>query len=219
MCIRDSFQPSDVMKICLVLFLATKLSNRKTRMKSFFREFGPYLLLVAGVCGLVAVNDLGTAIVMAGTVFFMFIAAGVPGKYLGTLVGAGCGLVAVAIVVEPYRMRRLTGFIDPWEDPLGVGYQTIQSLLAIGSGGFMGVGLGAGGAKWFYLPEQHTDFIFSVLVEELGFLGGAFLILLFLLFTWRGITIALKSEDRFASLLALGITMMITCLLYTSRCV
>ena len=107
-------------------------------------------------------------------------------------------------------MNRLLGFMDPWSDPLGTGYQTIQSLLAIGSGGFTGVGLGAGGAKWLYLPERHTDFIFAVMAEETGLLGGAFLILLFMFFAWRGFNIAMKVQDSFGSLLAAGITIMIS---------
>ena len=113
------------------------------------------------------------------------------------------------IAIEPYRMERITGFLDPWSDPLGDGYQTIQSLLAVGSGGLLGVGLGKGGAKWYYLPERHTDFIYAVLVEEGGFIFGAVVLLLFLLLLWRGITIALRAKDAFGSLLAVGITLMI----------
>lgn len=204
-----SFQPSDITKYCLVVFLAQKLAERKGLMKSFWKDFLPYLVVVGVICLEIALMDLGSAIVLAGVVLCMFIASRVPAKYILSVVGFGVGFVILMIIVAPYRMERITGFLDPWADPLGAGYQTIQSLLAIGSGGFLGVGLGKGGAKWYYLPERHTDFIYSVLVEEGGFIFGAIVLLLFLLLLWRGITIALKAPDGFGSLLAVGVVLMI----------
>ncbi|MGI5824654.1 MAG: putative lipid II flippase FtsW [Bacillota bacterium] len=203
------FQPSDITKLCLVVFLAKILAERRTVMTSFVRDFLPLLGLVGIVCAEIAAKDLGTAIVLAAAVLCMFIAGRVPGKYIGATIGAGMAGVAGMIAVAPYRMERITGFLDPWSDPLGNGYQTIQSLLAVGSGGLLGVGLGKGGAKWYYLPERHTDFIYAVLVEEGGFIFGAVVLLLFLLLLWRGITIALRTKDGFGSLLAVGITLMI----------
>lgn len=204
-----SFQPSDLTKYCLVVFLAKKLSERKSLMQNFMKDFLPYLAIMVLVCIEIASMDLGSAIVLAAAVLCLFVAARVPVKYIMTTIGIGVvgfiGMVAVA----PYRMKRLTGFLDPWADPLGSGYQTIQSLLAVGSGGFLGVGLGKGGAKWYYLPERHTDFIYAVLVEEGGFIFGAIVLLLFLLLLWRGITIALRAPDSFGSLLAVGLTLLI----------
>lgn len=203
------FQPSDVTKICLVMFIAKVLAERQKPMTKFWRDFFPLLCLFGLICLEIAAKDLGTAIVLAITVFCMFIIGRVPGKFLGTTAGIGIAGVVAMIAVAPYRMKRITGFLDPWSDPLGDGYQTIQSLLAVGSGGLLGVGLGKGGAKWYYLPERHTDFIYAVLVEEGGFILGAVVLLLFLLLLWRGITIALHTQDGFGSLLAVGITLMI----------
>lgn len=203
------FQPSDITKICLVIFIAKVLADRKRQMNSFLRDFLPVLIMFAIVCGEIAVKDLGTAIVLAITVLCMFLAGCVPWKYVGATIGTGLVGVAAMIAIEPYRMERITGFLDPWSDPLGDGYQTIQSLLAVGSGGLLGVGLGKGGSKWYYLPERHTDFIYAVLVEEGGFIFGALVLLLFLLLLWRGITVALRTKDAFGSLLAVGVTLMI----------
>lgn len=209
------FLPSDVMKLSMLVVIAAMMSKQKLAFRSmkfaqFMQEFTPYVLIGGVSCGLVAINDLGTGIVMAITLFLIFIVVGVRKRYLLAMIAAGIGVVALMILWKPYRMKRLTSFLDPWADYYGTGYQVVQSLLAIGSGGLMGVGLGNGGAKWFYLPERHTDFIYSIVVEEGGFIGGCALLLLFLAFTWRGMTIALKIEDTFGSLLATGLTLMIS---------
>ena len=129
---------------------------------------------------------------------------------MGAAGHAALGAVAGLIAMKPYRLQRLTSFLDPWADYYGKGYQVIQSLLAIGSGGLMGVGLGQGGAKWYYLPERHTDFIFAILVEEGGCLAGLLVLMLYLAFTWRGLTIALKVNDYFGTLLATGLTLLVS---------
>ncbi|MBR5329586.1 MAG: FtsW/RodA/SpoVE family cell cycle protein, partial [Firmicutes bacterium] len=121
----------------------------------------------------------------------------------------GVCLMALAIVLEPFRMARFTAFLDPWADARGYGFQTVQSLIAIGSGGITGVGLGNGSSKWYYLPEVHTDFIFALIGEELGLIGTVFTVFLFAVFVWRGIRIAATAESSFESLLAMGITAMI----------
>ncbi len=203
------FQPSDVMKLSMLVQVAYMLSIRKKPFKNFVHDFLPYIFYTGFCCGIVAVMDLGTGIVMGITLMLMFLIVGVPKRHLLALMSAALGAVAVLIIWKPYRMQRLTSFLDPWADYYGKGYQVIQSLLAIGSGGLMGVGLGNGGAKWYYLPERHTDFIFSTLVEEGGFLAGIVVLLLFLAFTWRGLTIALKVNDYFGSLLATGLTLII----------
>ncbi|HHW41547.1 MAG TPA: stage V sporulation protein E [Syntrophomonadaceae bacterium] len=205
-----TFQPSEVAKLAMVIFLAKFLSGHHNRIKQFFRGFVPPLLVVGIVCGLIlAQPDLGTAVTIAGTAYFMILAAGARKTHLITLALVGVGLVILAAVVEPYRMERLTAFLNPWADPLDTGFQTIQSLYAVGSGGLLGMGLGQGRQKFLYLPEQHTDFIFAVLCEELGFIGAFFVLLLFFAFMWRGLRIALKAPDNFGALLAVGITGMV----------
>ncbi len=153
--------------------------------------------------------DLGTGTVMVGTCVIMIYIAGARLYHFAIL-----GLVGLAgfiglIISAPYRMARITSFLDPWEDPLNSGFQIIQSLYAIGPGGLFGLGLGESRQKFFYLPEPQTDFIFSILAEELGFIGGSFVILLFALLLWRGIRIALGAPDLFGSFLAVGIISMI----------
>jgi len=205
-----TFQPAEIAKLALVIFLAKYLAQNKEKLKELIRGLALPLLLVGGVCGLILLQpDLGTAATIAGTAFLMMLAAGARISHLSFLGLLGGCLVALAIVVEPYRMKRIMAFRDPWSDPLGNGFQTIQALLAVGSGKLFGAGLGQGRQKFLYLPEQHTDFIFAVLAEELGFIGTTFVLLLFLAFMWRGLKIAIKAPDSFAALLAAGITIMV----------
>lgn len=203
-------QPSEIFKLALVLFLAKYLSERQHLMKSFKEGLLLPLALMGGACLLIMKQpDLGTAMTIAGTTIVMLWAAGARKSHMAMLVAAGLVLVVAAIVLEPYRMARIFAFLDPWQDPQDTGFQTVQSLLAIGSGGLAGVGLGYGRAKMFYLPERHTDFIFAVIAEELGFIGGTAVILLFLLFVWRGLKVAVSSPESFGSLLAVGVTSMV----------
>lgn len=203
-------QPSEIMKLALVIFVAWGMSRQRAQIRYFTSGLLPYLAVLALACGLILLQpDLGTAVAAAGTVYVMFFAAGAEGRHLSYLALSGLGAVALAIAMEPYRLKRFLAFLNPWEDRLGSGYHIIQALYALGSGGLFGTGLGKSHQKYFYLPEQHTDFIFAVLGEELGFIGGALVILLFILFIWRGFKIALCSPDTFASLLAVGITSMI----------
>lgn len=205
-----SFQPSEITKLALVVFLAKNLAAKQKQIKHFTKGILPPLLVVGGVCGLILLQpDLGTAVTIAGTTYLLLAAAGARGSHLAGLALLGIGLVALAIRLEPYRMSRFLAFLDPWADPLGNGFQTIQALYAVGSGGLFGLGLGQGRQKFFYLPEQHTDFIFAVLAEELGFVGTTFVLLLFFAFMWRGMKIAMKAPDVFGSLLASGITIMV----------
>jgi len=181
------------------------LSKYKDRLRYFATGMLPFLVILILACGLILLQpDLGTAVSAAGTVYIMLFAAGARGKHMVYLALSGMAAVAAAIVLEPYRMSRFLAFLDPWN-----GFHIIQSLYALGSGGLFGAGLGQSHQKFFYLPEQHTDFIFAVLGEELGFIGGALVLLLFLIFVWRGFRIALSSQDPFASLLAVGVTSMI----------
>ena len=201
------FQPSEVAKLGLVLFLASYLSQHQGEIRQFFRGFAIPLALTGLVCGLMLLQpDLGTAVTVALTSMLMMLAAGARKTHLIGLALVGVALLGVAIAMAPYRLARFTAFLNPWADPLGSGFQTIQSLYAVGSGRLFGLGLGMGRQKYLYLPEVQTDFIFAVIGEELGFIGSIFVLLLFFVFMWRGLKIALKAPNTFASLTAVGIT-------------
>jgi len=204
------FSPSELAKLGMIMFLARTMDQNLSSIRSFSKGVLPYLLLVALVGGLIMLQpDLGTAFAIAATVFFMLLAAGAKWSHLGAIFMAGLGTILAAIAVAPYRLERLIAFLNPWKYAGDEGYQTIQSLYALGSGGLFGMGLGRSRQKFFYLPEQHTDFIFAILGEELGFVGACLVLLLFLLFAWRGFRTAIKAPDTFGSLLAVGITLMI----------
>ncbi|MFZ5874426.1 MAG: stage V sporulation protein E [Bacillota bacterium] len=202
-----TMQPSEFVKLCLVVFTAYGLSRKGELVRHFSRGLLPFLVMLGAACGLILLQpNLGTAIILAGTIFVMLFAAG---ARLSTLAGLGVlGLAGVgaAIAVAPYRLERLLAFLDPWQDPQGSGLQIIQSLYALGSGGLFGTGLGQGKQKFLYLPAQHTDFIFAVVGEELGFIGAFLIIGLFTVFLWRGLRIAVSAPDAFSSLLATGLT-------------
>ncbi|NLL51942.1 MAG: putative lipid II flippase FtsW [Peptococcaceae bacterium] len=203
-------QPSEVIKLAMVLIMARFLSLDPYRVKSFRRGILPSLALMGLVCGLVMLQpDLGTTLVIAATVFFMLLAMGAKLWHMAGLGCAGLGLLAGAIIAEPYRMRRIFAFLDPWADPSGKGYQTIQSLLALGPGGLFGLGIGQSRQKFLYLPENHTDFIFAMIGEELGFVGASLVVLLFALFIWRGFRAALYAPNNYLGLLAVGLTSLI----------
>ncbi|MCR4441113.1 MAG: putative lipid II flippase FtsW [Peptococcaceae bacterium] len=205
-----NLQPSEVMKLCLVLFLSKSLGARSRRIKHFFTGLGPYLLLLSLIGALIMMEpDLGTTLAISATTVIMLFAAGVRWLHIIFLGISGLAVGAALILQEPYRWNRIVGYLDPWAHASKEGYQTINSLYALGSGGFFGMGLGNSRQKLDFLPEQHTDFIFAILGEELGFLGAFFVILLFLLLAWRGYRIALTCPDVFGSFLAVGITTMI----------
>jgi cell division protein FtsW len=201
------FQPSELCKLVLPLFLARFLSYNMPRIREFKSVFLPALIAVGLPSVLiVAQRDFSSGVVVACTGFVMMFCAGIRSVYLLGTVGIGAFFGAMAVFMETYRLERMSSWLDPWSDPGNTGLQMVQSLLALGNGGLSGVGLGAGGSKWYYLPERHTDFIFSVLGEELGFIGAFLVILLFVLLLWRGLTAAARAEDPFAGLLALGLT-------------
>ncbi|MDD3267813.1 MAG: putative lipid II flippase FtsW [Syntrophomonadaceae bacterium] len=205
------FSPSELAKLAMVLFLAKTMEINLDNIKSFAKGILPFLGLLVLICGLIMLQpDLGTSFVVAGTIFFMLLVAGARWSHLTVIAFSGIAAVAVAIAIAPYRMIRFIAFLDPWKYAQTDGFQTIQSLYALGSGGLFGMGLGMSRQKFFYLPEQHTDFIFAILGEELGFIGVFVVLALFLLFAWRGFRIAIKAPDTFGSLLAAGITVMIT---------
>lgn len=205
-----SIQPSEFMKMAMIVFLAKYLSMNQKKITSFKQGLLPSLSLVMLAFGLIMLQpDLGTGVVMVGTCIVMIFVAGARISHFIGLALLGIGGLVGLIISAPYRIKRITSFLDPWSDPLGSGFQIIQSLFAIGPGGLFGLGLGESRQKYFYLPEPQTDFIFAIISEELGFIGGSAVIILFSLLLWRGIKVALGAPDLFGSLLAVGFVSMV----------
>jgi cell division protein FtsW len=202
-------QPSELAKLSLVLYGAHLLASRPRMVRSI-RTLVPYLAMV-GLASLlmVAEPDLGTAIVLCLATAALLVAAGMKIRQLALLAAAIGVVLLLAIAIEPYRMQRLTGFLNPTGDPSGAGFQAIQAKIALGSGGIFGVGLGQSLQKAFYLPEAHTDMIAAVIGEELGLAGISVLVGLFGLFGYAGLRAAQRARDRYAKLLAAGLTSLI----------
>ncbi|GAB3067935.1 stage V sporulation protein E [Virgibacillus ainsalahensis] len=205
-----SIQPSEFMKLGLIVFLSAHLALNQKYITSFKKGFFPSIILVFTAFGLIMLQpDLGTGMVLVLTCMIMIFVAGARLSHFFGLAALGLVGFVFLIISAPYRISRITAFLNPWEDPLGDGFQIIQSLYAIGPGGLMGVGLGESLQKYFYLPEPQTDFIFAILGEEFGFIGGTLVLGLFLVLFWRGIKIALEAPDQFGRFLALGIVSML----------
>ncbi|MFO8060858.1 MAG: putative lipid II flippase FtsW [Bacillota bacterium] len=205
-----SVSPAELVKLCLVIYLAHSFCRVPEKMRRFFVGVVPHLAVVALVVGLVMLQpDLGTAVTIAGTVFIMLYIAGAHPGHLFGLVVVGVPAVLALILSEPYRRRRFFAFLNPWVDPLDSGFHIIQSLYALGSGRVFGVGLGASHQKYLYLPEQHTDFIFAIVGEELGLVGCIVVLGLFCVLAWRAFRVAACAPDSFAGLLAAGIAVMV----------
>ena len=199
-------QPSELAKVALILYGAHLLATRPKLTRSI-GDMAPFLGAITLICLLVVVEpDLGTAMVACFSSAAMLVAAGARMRDLAVLGGAVAVVIALAIMVEPYRMERLTGFIDPSADPSGSGFQANQARIALGSGGLFGVGLGESLQKAFYLPEAHTDMIAAVIGEELGLMGIAMVVGLFGMFGYAGLQTAKKARDRYTKLLAAGLT-------------
>ncbi|MDQ7843204.1 MAG: putative lipid II flippase FtsW [Armatimonadota bacterium] len=204
-----AFQPSESFKVILALYLANFLTHRGPYLDSW-RGMLPPVVVTATAAGLILLQpDLGTAMLLGLLTVTMLFVAGVRLRHLAALAVPALGLLALAIGSAEYRRRRILAFLDPWADAQGAGFHIIQSLLALGSGGVLGVGLGGSRQKFFYLPERHTDFIFSILGEELGLVGTGGVVLLFGLFALRGYRVARRAPDRYGSLLAAALTTMI----------
>ena len=203
-----SVQPSEFAKFALVLYLACSMAKKGERLATFKLGVLPHCLVVAAVAGLVILEpDFGTAILSAAILVTMLFVGGVPVRFLLVPALSAIPLAGYAIVTHAYRLRRLFAFWNPDADPLGINFQLKQSFIAFGSGGLWGVGLGESRQKMFYLPEAHTDFIFSVVGEELGLAGALLVFLLFGVLAARGLRIALRHSDPFARLLAFGVTL------------
>jgi cell division protein FtsW len=202
-------QPSEIAKFALVLYGAFLLAETPKRARSI-EGMSPYLLMVGFACLLIVLEpDLGSAMVLAFAVGAMLIAAGARGRDLAVIAMILGSLTLLAILIEPYRMARLTGFLHPGADAAGAGFQAAQAKIALGSGGIFGVGLGNGVQKAFYLPEAHTDMIAAVIGEELGMVGIMGLVALFGLFGFAGFRTAQRAKDRYGKLLAAGLTSLI----------
>ena len=212
------FQPSELAKIGLIIFYAYYLTKNKDKLKDVKNGFiKPFMYLAPIAIVLVIFQDhLSVTIIIILVISIMMLMAGTKLRYFVTLgsfglVGGAGALFALAKFTEKgaYRISRIVTFLDPWSDPSDAGWQIIQSLYAIGSGGLFGAGLGESKQKFLYIPEPHNDFIFSVLAEELGFIGCVVVIILFAIFIWRGLLIAIRAPDMFGSLVAVGITSLI----------
>ena len=204
------FQPSEFAKLCFVIYIAHSISVRQDRIKTFLHGMLPDML-VAGLVFILIYKEpnLSTAALIGGTYLTLYFLGNGSLANLGGLAAGGVVLIVALIFQAGYRMRRFWAFIDPWENARTSGYHIIQSLVAIGSGGFWGLGLGQSRQKFFILPERHTDFIFAIICEEMGLVGGVLVLLMFLALLWRGLYIATRAPDNFGFLLASGITAII----------
>lgn len=205
-----NLQPSEVAKLAMIIFLSARISADPKKIKSFFSGLFPCLVCLGVVVALLYLEPHYSAIALIGVISFIILFAG--GAKLGHffILGA-CALPLgiVGILKANYRLDRIVGFLDPWADMQDTGWQVVQSLYALGSGGIFGLGLGQSKQKYSYLPDAHNDFVLAILGEELGLIGMLFVVVLFAILIWRGIVIATKAPDMFSSLLATGITMLI----------
>ncbi len=204
------FQPSELAKVAVVIFLAYSLEAKRDKIKTFSLGVVPHILIPALPIVLILLEpDFGTSMVITAVIFLMMFIAGVRITHLVPLGVMSLPLIYYLVAGTAYRMRRILIFLNPWKDPTGEGFQIVQSLIAIGSGGLYGVGFGEGRQKLFYLPEAHTDFIFSVIGEEFGIIGVLLVFILYLSFLLCGVRAAWKSPDLFGTYLASGLTSLI----------
>ena len=214
-----TIQPSEITKLGLIIFFAAYLTIHRNELKNLWKGFfKPILFFLAPAIFIILViqSHLSASVLIILTISVMMIMAGCKVSHFAIFGGAGITIGSIGLYIlakyfdiGAYRLKRITAFLDPWADPLDTGWQIIQGLYAIGSGGLFGVGLGNSRQKYLYISEPHNDYIFAVLAEELGFIGCIVVILLFAIFIWRGIIISMKAPDMFGSLLACGITALI----------
>lgn len=205
-----SFQPSEFARFALIVYLAYSMSKKGEALKDFSIGFLPHMLVLGIFTALILMQpDFGSVVILGTITGLMLFVGGVRLLHLGGVLLVLVPLAYFAMIRAPYRFIRLMSFLDPWKYPTDAGYQIVHSLMAFGTGGLMGTGIGKGYQKLFYLPEPHTDFIFSVIGEELGLVGVVLIIGLYLLIVWRGITIARHSADPFGMFVAAGLTISI----------
>lgn len=205
-----TLQPSELARLCAVIYLARYLVKKRNRLDDFSRDFLPPMIVTGAMLALImGESDLGTAAVMGLVAGLMLFIGGARWRHLWGMGLLAAPVLYAMIMTIGYRRQRLMAFLDPWRDPTDTGFQMVQSFLALGGGGPVGVGLGEGRQKLFFLPYPHTDFIFAVIGEELGLVGTASVLILFGILAWRGLAIGLKAPDPFGRHLAFGLTMMI----------
>lgn len=215
-----SFQPSELAKFVVVVFLAYMVEKKGEAINITAVGTVPCYAVAGLLAGLIFLEpDLGTALVLMLVTTIVLFAAGMRRRWIAGLAAAAVVALPVLIFSAPYRARRLLAFLHPGDDLRGPNFQLFQSEIAIGSGGLLGSGVGQGQQKWLFLPEAHTDFIFSVIGEEMGLLGTLFLLSLFVLVFWRGMRVSRRAPDRFGAFLALGITMFLVCQALTNMAV
>jgi cell division protein FtsW len=203
-------QPSELAKITVIIFIAALLERRMERVNEPAQALVPIGAVVGGLVGLILIQpDLGTSVCLIMIATVMIFSAGLSYKYIALMAASAVPAIGILLLTAEYRMRRVVAFLDPWADPLGDGYQLIQSMIAVGVGGVFGSGLMDGAQKLFYVPEPHNDFIYSVISEELGFVGATVVVGCFCIITWRGLRTALRAPDRFGAFLAIGLTTMV----------
>jgi cell division protein FtsW len=201
-----NFQPSELAKIALIIYMAYSLDKKQEKVKFFSTGFAPYMVLLSILLALLLKqHDLGAALTMGVVAIIMLFTAGTRPRYILGMGVLALPFICYLVLTESYRLRRIKAFLDPWKDPTDAGFQIIQSWLAFGNGGIIGQGLGEGKQKLFYLPEAHTDFIMSVVGEELGLIGVLVIAAMFFLLVQRSIRVALQAEDNFGRFLAFGI--------------
>ena len=205
-----TFQPSELAKFALILFIAKSLVKRSDQLKNFAYGYLPKLIVLGFFfVPILFQPDFGAAMIICFVTFTMLMIAGLRSKFLVYSILAVVPFVALAIMSAEYRQRRIIAFLNPWEHESNAGFQVVQSFYAFGRGGVFGSGIGSSSQKLFYLPEAHTDFIFSVIGEELGFVGALIIIFLFSILIWRGFVIAYHAKDSFGVHLAIGLTLLI----------
>ncbi len=205
-----TLQPAELVKLALVLYLAHSLTRKKEKVRSFTKGYLPYIMVLAVLLGMLYKQpDLGSAMIVAGVALSMLVVAGVRWLYILPTVLMAVPVLYFLIMQVDYRRRRIMAFLDPWDDPFDTGFQIIQSLVAFGKGGIVGQGLGIGEQKLFYLPEAHTDFIYSVIGEELGLVGTLIVAAMFLLLVLCGFRIALQCQEPFGRNLAFGMSVLL----------
>lgn len=206
-----AFQPSELLKLTLFLYLAKILEKKQHKPFTFFGSYVPLLAIVGLTMGVLLLQpDFGLAVTLFATFFLIVSIFYLKWSFIVGTLASGIPVIGFLIFLKPYRLKRLFVYLNPWHDPQGAGFQIIQSLIAIGSGGFSGVGLSKSKQKFFYLPMQHTDFIFSIIAEESGFLGSAIIVLLFALFLYTGMRVAYKLKNYYSMLISLSFVLFIS---------
>jgi cell division protein FtsW len=205
----STLMTSEVTKFACIIMTATIISNRKNQINNLGTIIQPFIYVGLSVLLIIIQPDLSTSVTILFVTFGMLFIAGMHYIYVAGIASVGIFGIILLILFEPYRLKRFTTFLDPFKDPLGNGYQVIQSLYALGSGGIFGLGLGKSRQKFFYLPEPQNDFIFAIIGEELGYIGGIFVLILFAFLIIRCLQLVVKAPDMFSSMLVAGITLQI----------